>query len=114
MPAETLEQPKVHDLAWYAPLWQRDLKQPPIPRAVEEQPAAREPDPGPLPALVATLIEPNARFAHLRDQSGKAQLKGLGDAIDRFRIKAIEPGRVQLQDGDRLVWVQIPKRKKRR
>ena len=103
--------PGAHDLAWYAPLWERDLKQPPIPPAVTEPPVERQEDSGPVPTLLATLVEPDARYAHLRDPAGRVRLKQIDEAIGRFRVAAIEPGRVKLDDGRREVWIEVPKRK---
>ncbi len=101
--------PKKHELAWYAPLWQRDLKQPPIP-SVAKQLIKRE-ESGPTPTLIATLVEPKGRFAHLRGKTGRLQLKGIDEYVDDFQVRAIEPGRVQLQNGHGVFWVTIPKSK---
>jgi hypothetical protein len=102
--------PNTHALAWYAPLWERDLRQPPIPPVADPR---KEPpvESIPLPILLATLVEPQGRYAHFQGRSGKPEMKGLHETIDRFRIQAIEPGRVQLQDQDALVWVAIPNSK---
>ncbi len=97
-----------HELAWYAPLWQRDLKQPPVPPVVTVKTKKPEPPKGPVPTLEATLVDSQGRFAHLRDRSGRLRLRGIGDSIDRFVVRAIEPGRVQLEREDRLVWVDLP------
>lgn len=109
-PVDTSQETEIHDLSWYAPLWQRDLKQPPIPAVVAELRAKPRPKPGPMPTLVATLVEPQARYAHFVDRSGKVELKGIDEFINEFRVRAIEPGRVQLQEGERVVWIEIPKR----
>ncbi len=106
---ETPEQ-TARDLAWYAPLWERDLKQPPIPPPVSE-PQERSVDTGPLPTLLATLIEPEGRYAHFAGPSGRARLKSVDETIDRFRVRAIEPGRVQLEDNGQIIWVEIPRPK---
>ena len=100
-----------HDLAWYAPLWERDLKQPAISK---QGPAPAPTVEGPVPTLLATLVEPDGRFAHLVGRSGNPQMKTIDESIDQFRVRAIEPGRVQLQTGERQVWVEIPKSKDRR
>lgn len=107
----TFSPPKTdHELAWYAPLWKRDLKQPPIPRKVVESTKEAVPS-GPLPTLLATFVEPSARYAHLIGHDGKAEMKKINDSIDRFVVLAIEPGRVQLQSGDGVVWVEMPEPK---
>lgn len=98
-----------HDLAWYAPLWERDLKQPPIPPVVQRPTTPSTPVQ--LPVLLATLVEPHGRYAHFQGRTGAAEMKGLDETIDRFKVRAIEPGRVQLEGDSGLVWVQIPKAK---
>ena len=101
------------DLDWYAPLWQRDLKQPPIP----QNPTEPSPDPataaGPVPTLVATFVETQGRYAHLRDQSGRLRMKAIDEVIGRYRVAAIEPGKVQLQSGATSVWIEMPRNKDR-
>ena len=98
-----------HDLEWYAPLWQRDLKQPPVPTE-EASPTDRSTEPNaPVPALLATFVDASESYAHLRDNTGRVQLKAVADTIDRYRVDSIQPGRVRLSDGTRTVWVQLPK-----
>lgn len=114
-PSEDAPQPKTtRDLAWYAPLWERDLKQPPVPSVVADPEPESRREPGPVPTLLATLVESQARYAHLIGRSGKVQLKGIDETIDQFRVQAIEPGRVQLQDGSGVLWIEIPKREGQR
>lgn len=99
--------PAARDLAWYAPLWERDLRQPPIPPA----PLAAPPGAAPaqtMPRLVATFVEGGVRFAHFTDGNGRAQLKAIDESVGRFRVAAIEPGRVQLADGADAVWLEVP------
>ncbi len=98
-------------LAWYAPLWERDLKQLPVPSAGEQ------PDPAPdssdsLPTLLATFVEPGGCYAHFIRKNGRVEFKGLNETIGAFQVMAIEPGRVELRDGDRSVWVEIPRPEK--
>ena len=97
-----------HDLAWYAPLWERDLKQPPIPptTAPSAQPEVAD---GPVPTLLATCVEQNARYAHLRFTDGRVRMTRVGDSVGRFRIAAIEQGRVRLIDGESGLWIEIPR-----
>ncbi len=102
-----------HELQWYAPLWERDLKQPPLPPTVAEPSEESKPAPGPIPALLATFVEPRASYAHLIDSQGKVHLKTIDDVLDHFRVLAIEPGRVRLQNGDGIVWVAMPEPKDR-
>ena len=97
-----------HALAWYAPLWERDLKQPPIPPApASVTPAA----PRAAPSVLATFVSREQPYAHLIGQAGKAELLTLDDVLDGFRLVAIEPGRVQLESGRERVWIEMPKPK---
>jgi len=101
-------EPASESLAGYAPLWQRDLKQPPIPRSNDEQPIRRPPS-APLPRLVATFMETGRGYAHLIDNSGHGRFAGVGDMVDEFQVMAIEQSRVQLQSGDRIEWISLLK-----
>lgn len=99
--------PVVRELAWYAPLWERDLAQPPIPLPA---PAPTPPPPeGPKPALIATFVEANRGYAHLIGRDGQPRLLGLNDQIDGFLLAEVEPGRALLTRGDQEVWVEMPK-----
>lgn len=99
------------ELAWYAPLWQRDLAQPMVdpPAEVTTQPSRPT---GPVPRLVATLIDSDSRYAHLSGQRGDVQLLEQNSVIDGYRIAAIESDRVQLQRGESAIWVEVPKERK--
>ncbi|MCC7291865.1 MAG: hypothetical protein IT449_07380 [Phycisphaerales bacterium] len=99
--------PDAHDLAWYAPLWERDLKQPPVPVVEEAKPAparARS-----APSVLATFVHSDASYAHLIGQAGKAELLVVDDSLDGYRLVAIEPGRVQLERGHERFWIEMPK-----
>jgi hypothetical protein len=98
---------RIHELGWYAPMWERNLKQPPVPRNVETSPQPQQP-PSPLPALVATLVEPKGSYAHF-SAGGRLELKGVNETVAGYRIVSIEPGRVQLEQDQRLVWLELPK-----
>jgi hypothetical protein len=96
------------ELPWYAPLWQRDLKQPPIPPVVQQaEPPAPRPT-GPTPVLIATFVEDGRQYAQLAGPGGTTHMLGVGEEIDGLRVSRIEPGRVQLQEGDRTVWIELP------
>ena len=94
-------------LDWYAPLWQRDLQQKPhLPTSPTPQ---ETPKPsGPVPVLVATFVDARGRFAHFQDPGGRLHFKTVADWLDRFEIVAIEPGRVQLREGSRELWLDVP------
>lgn len=108
---EEAEEDQAHALAWYAPLWERELKQPPIPPVVSAEPEDTPVPSGPVPRLLATLVEPAGSYAHLIGRKGAVELKAVGDLVDGFRVTAIEPGRVQLDDGKRTIWIEVLRRK---
>lgn len=99
----------VPDLAWYAPIWERDLKQIPIPQP-EPQVIESRPNPGPLPSLLATLVQPSGSYAHFAGPDGRAELKGLNEGVGACVLRRIEPFRVELTCGERSVWIELPKR----
>ncbi len=98
-------------LAWYAPIWERDLKQPLVPPPPDQAPPPETTD---APVLLATLVDAQGRFAHFAGPGGRPELRGLDEGIGGFVVRSIEPGRVQLAQGDRLVWVELPKSEGRR
>ncbi len=101
--------PQKRELAWYAPLWERDLKQPPVPPAEDVKPA-----PTPTrsaPSVLATFVQNEQSYAHLVGQAGKAEMLTVDDALDGYRLVAIEPGRVQLERGGQRFWVEMPRPK---
>ena len=97
-----------YELSWYAPLWQRDLKQPPIAEKQAEKPSNVAKPAGPVPTLLATFVDSQVRYAHFRDDRGRVHMKAIDESIDHYRVHAIEPGRVKLQNGDGAIWVDIP------
>lgn len=98
------------ELAWYAPLWERDLRQPPIPPAPVPEPTPVI-IPSEAPRLVATFVDEQKRFAHLMDRDGKLLFKEINDEVAGYRVASIEPGRVELAAGTRTVWIEVPKRR---
>lgn len=101
--------PQKRDLTWYAPLWERDLKQSPIPPADDVKPA-----PTPTrsaPSVLATFVQREQSYAHLVGQAGKAEMLTVDDALDGYRLVAIEPGRVQLEGGGQRFWIEMPQPK---
>lgn len=98
-------------LDWYAPLWERDLRQPPIPPtpAAPQRPAAPRES---LPKLVTTFVETDHRYAHFLDAQGKMRFCAVDERIGAYRVAAIESGRARLIDGAYDVWVEMPKPEK--
>ena len=96
-------------LEWYAVIWQRDLRQPPVPPKTDAEQQTPEPPPVPLPKLLGTFVEQDDRWAHFVTDDGKTRICKLNDAIAAFRVLAIEPGRAQLANGADRHWVEVPK-----
>lgn len=94
-------------LAWYAPFWQRDFRQPPIPQNAKRQPAA--PPPRELPQLLGTFMESDKRYGHFRTVSGKTRVHPIGGTVDSCEIVAIETGRALLKRGDKRYWIEVPR-----
>ncbi|MEK6677213.1 MAG: hypothetical protein AABZ47_16365 [Planctomycetota bacterium] len=94
-------------LEFYAPLWERDLKQPPIPTTPTSPPA--KPPQESIPALLATFVAPDGRYAHFSDANGRVEFKTVEDQIGGFRVAVIEPGRVRLTNDLQDVWLEVPK-----
>lgn len=103
--------PAAPELAWYTPLWERDLKQPPVPP--QAPPAAAMPESG-LPTLLATCVSPQAHLVHFIDSGGKIRMRSAGQRIEGYVILTIEAGRVELQRGEQRVWLDVPRRREGR
>ena len=98
-----------HPLAWYAPLWQRDLRQPPVPPAARKPTRRRTPKPEPLRlTLLGTVIELDARYAVFRNGQGRMVVKRIRERIDEFTIARIDRGLAELTRGPRTVIVKVP------
>lgn len=110
--ASTQPAPAIEDrsLSWYAPIWQRDLRRPPVDPVVERAAPKRQPrKPEPLRlSLLGTVVEPDARYAVFRDGQGHIVVKRCRDEIDKFTIARIDRGRAELTRGDRTVVVKVP------
>ena len=100
-----------HPLAWYAPIWQRDLRQPPVDPAPKAAPPKRKPKPKPEPVrvtLLGTIVERDQRYGVFRNEQGHIVVKRLRDEIDRFTIARIDRGRAELVRGSRIVRITVP------
>ncbi len=89
----------LRELAWFAPLWHRDLQQELFPPSQAAQESEPPPPPKPLPVLLGTFIEADRQFAHLRNNAGRIQVLTVGDDVDGYAISAIERGSVMLLRG---------------
>lgn len=101
-----------HPLSWYAPLWQRDFRQSPVPSDVTERPEATPPSE--LPRLLGTFVEPDRQFAHFRTESGKTCVRTINGTVDAYRVVAIQTGRAQLRHGAESYWIEAPRRNRAR
>jgi hypothetical protein len=98
-------------LSEYSPIWQRDLRQSPLPpEARTAKDTAPPKPPVPLPRLLGTFSEQADAWAHLVGHKGRSRILRTGDRITGYTLVTIEPGRVQLQNGSREYWVEVPKR----
>lgn len=100
-----------HPLAWYAPIWQRDLRQPPVDPAPKAAPRKRKRMPKPEPVrvtLLGTIVERDQRFGVFRNEQGVIVVKRLQDEIDQFTIARIDRGRAELVRGSRTVRITVP------
>ncbi len=104
--------PAIEDrpLSWYAPIWQRDLRRPPVDPVVERAAPKRQPrKPEPLRlSLLGTVVESDARYAVFRNGQGHIVVKRSRDEIDKFTIARIDRGRAELTRGDRTIVVKVP------
>ena len=76
------------ELAWYAPLWERDLAQPMVDPPLQ-QPTQQPQPTSPLPHLVATLVDAEFRYAHLADRKGALRLLECDETTDGYGVTAI-------------------------
>lgn len=104
---QPVEKTELPPLAWFAPIWQRDLHQDLFPQKPQPVPVQAKPA-SPPPVLLATMVEPHHRLAHFAGRDGRLQLLGIDDVVADYRIVAIEPGRVQLISGAASLWVEVP------
>lgn len=103
----TTEHATERPLSWYAPLWERNLRQPLFePTAATESAPAPPPE---LPLLVGTIVEPGRSFAHLRTRDGRTVVKPVRAIVESYEVMAIESGRVQLRHGNNDYWVCVPR-----
>lgn len=97
-------------LDWYACIWQRDLRQPPIPPVADQQDQAPTQPAPPLPRLLGTFVEPGGRWACFLTSEGRTRTCKIDEVVSAYRITAIEPGRVQLARAGDTQWVELPRR----
>lgn len=60
-----------------------------------------------LPRLTGTLVGPGERTALFAAEPGGTVPVGVGEQIDGYVVRQIEPGRVQLDKADRRIVVSI-------
>ncbi len=101
--------PDSRPLAGYAPIWQRDLRQPPIPPVVQADAPPPETPPPPLPRLLGTFVEPQERWAYFLTLDGHTRTYQTDESVNGYRIVAIEPGRAQLAAAGQVHWVTLPR-----
>lgn len=97
----------IRPLSGYAPLWERNLRQPLFESTATAEPAPAAPPE--LPVLVGTIVEPGRRFAHLRTPEGRTLVKPVSAVVESYEVIAIESGRVQLRRGSNEYWISVPR-----
>ena len=103
---EVTDHRRLQPLSWYAPLWQRDLRQ-----SLLSQPQApvAESDPAiELPTLLGTFLEQDRVYAQLLTADGRAKLYASGDAVGPFTLTVVESTRVCLRQGTDEYWLELP------
>jgi len=98
----------VHPLIWYAPVWKRDLRQPPVDPVVEQTPSTSPPAPPQLPTLLATFVEGDRAWAQLQTAGGAPRVFRLHETCERFELAAVEPRRAALRCGNETYWLELP------
>ena len=102
---ELTDHRRLQPLSWYAPLWQRDLRQSLQPQA----PVVAQADPAiELPKLLGTFLEQDRVYAQLLTTDGRAKLYASGDAVGPFTLTVVESARVCLRQGTDEYWLKLP------
>lgn len=96
----------LHDLAWYAPLWQRDLRQP---LYDDPTPVTEPAPPAPLPELLGTFAEADQTFGHFKTAEGKTFIRSAPGMVGEYKVLIVEAGRARLKNGESTYWVETPK-----
>ena len=106
--SETLESAdRLPSLATFAPLWQRDLRQPPIPPATPEPTPPSTPAPPRLPKLLGTFLDDEGRWAQLAGPRDRPRMARVNEKIGKFTVASIEPGRLELRYRSQSYWIEI-------
>ena len=98
-------------LSWYAPVWTRDLRQPPFePRPIKEVVKPKKPAPPAPPSvrLLGTVVEANKRFGLFVDSKNKLLVCRPNDTIDGYMVMAIERGKAEIKNQQRSAWLKMP------
>ncbi|MCZ6654718.1 MAG: hypothetical protein O7D91_17040 [Planctomycetota bacterium] len=104
---EVTDHRRLQPLSWYAPLWQRDLRQ--SLQTQVQAPAVAQADPAiELPKLLGTFLEQESVYAQLETADGRAKLYASGDAVGPFTLTVVESTRVCLRQGTDEYWLELP------
>lgn len=98
-------------LAWYAPIWTRDLRQPPIepkPSGIAVAPQPAPPPPPPKIKLLGTVVEPGDCYGLFADEAGRLTLKRLDEHVGEYRVRQVERGKAQIEGPAGQVWLTMP------
>jgi hypothetical protein len=102
----------IYGLSFYQPLWQRDLRQPPIPPS-PPAPLEAPPPPPPLelPRLVGTFVEAGAAYGHFEMRDGRTRIQSLDSKLEGYDVAAIQDGKAKLTHGSNEYWLEVPRHK---
>ncbi len=102
---ELTDHRRLKPLSWYAPLWQRDLRQ----SLQAQAPLVAQADPAiELPKLLGTFLEQERVYAQLETADGRAKLYASGDTVGPFTLTVVESTRVCLRQGTDEYWLELP------
>lgn len=103
--------PQLLDLEAYRPLWQRDLRQPPIPPEPKPAELPQRPPPPELPRLVGTFIDAETAYGNFETRDGRLRVRSVEDEVAGYRVVAIEQRRAKLVLGAKEYWIELPRAK---
>lgn len=107
--APVLTGPQLLELSNYRPLWERDLRQPPIPPEPKPAVAPTRPPPQELPRLVGTFIDAETAYGHFETRDGRLRVRSLEDDLEGYQVAAVEQGRAKLTLGAKEYWIEVPR-----
>ena len=108
-PTDTDSYRELKPLSSYSPLWNRNLRQSPLPPTIAETTTKQNQLQLQqlLPVLMGTFVEGTGGWAHLASPRNRLIVAKQNDVVDGYELVSIEPGKVQLQYGTDSFWLEI-------